>query len=205
MVTQPSRLKMARRAIACFESQNYSNKELVIVSAGDVSALDRPFVRAPSSFTIGDLRNTAMDAARGGVVATWDDDDLSAPTRLASQVATLIKNLPEANACLLTRTHLAWPARHRYGVSGKRSLRGWEPTMVAWRYAVPKYEPLVRGSDAIVVKSMKTVTLDEPSLYTYVFHGENVWDAQHFEEIFQSGELFSSDDPRSVSIQKALG
>jgi glycosyltransferase involved in cell wall biosynthesis len=195
---------MAKRALECFESQTWPKKELILVSSGDMSDLGRPFIRAPTGITIGELRNIAMDAAHGDAVATWDDDDISSPERLTSQVARLIE-YSNAEACLLARVQLAWPARHRFGVSGRRSARGWEPTMVAWRAAVPKYQPLVRGSDTAVVKSMRTVTLDEPSLYTYVFHGDNIWSADHFEEIFQSGELLSSDDLRTLKIEKALG
>lgn len=39
--------------------------------------------------TIGRKRNVACESANGEILATWDDDDYSAPNRLADQVARL--------------------------------------------------------------------------------------------------------------------
>lgn len=41
---------------------------------------------------IGDLRNIGCDNARGEVIAHWDDDDYSAPERLADQIARLTES-----------------------------------------------------------------------------------------------------------------
>jgi glycosyltransferase involved in cell wall biosynthesis len=89
------------RAIACFQAQTYEPRELLIVADGDdvrdlVAGLPSlPVVRlvcAESGLTIGAKRNFGCDLARGPVVAHWDDDDYSAPGRLADQVERLLRS-----------------------------------------------------------------------------------------------------------------
>jgi glycosyltransferase involved in cell wall biosynthesis len=188
MVTQASRLDMARKAIACFEAQTYPWKELIIVSDDDVSALDRPFVRAPQGLTLGDLRNLAIARAQSPYVAQWDDDDLYHPDRLARQIATLVAAGPSYDGCTLSRWTLYWPAKDpsqdKTGITMKRE-KGWEGSIVARRFRIPCYPGIPRGEDFPVNESMKIVTLDEPHLYTYVFHGSNTWNEEHFVGIFQ--------------------
>lgn len=80
------------KAIECFERQTYENKELVIVadSMADVHGFVHPYdlvVFHPG--VVGAKRNVGCSAARGEIVAVWDDDDYSAPGRLAGQVARL--------------------------------------------------------------------------------------------------------------------
>lgn len=80
------------KAIACFKSQSYEPKELLIVWDGeDVSDLvptdeNIRLVKADQPRTIGLKRNWSIQHAKGSVIAHWDDDDWSAPTRLADQI-----------------------------------------------------------------------------------------------------------------------
>jgi glycosyltransferase involved in cell wall biosynthesis len=188
MVTQASRLDMARKAIACFEAQTYPWKELIIVSDDDVSALERPFVRAPQGLTLGDLRNFAIARAQSPYVAQWDDDDLYHPDRLAHQIATLIAAGPSYDGCTLSRWTLYWPAKDptqdKTGITMRRE-KGWEGSIVARRFRIPCYPGIPRGEDFPVNESMKIVTLDEPHLYTYIFHGSNTWNEAHFVGIYR--------------------
>lgn len=85
-------------AIACFERQTYPNRELLIVAdfPGDVEGLIPPDERIRVMFTgsavVGRKRNLGCEQARGEFVAIWDDDDFSAPGRLADQVPRLEKS-----------------------------------------------------------------------------------------------------------------
>lgn len=45
--------------------------------------------RLPDGYTIGQKRNVGSQLARGEIIATWDDDDYSAPERLRDQVSRL--------------------------------------------------------------------------------------------------------------------
>src|ERR1700722_20997412 len=95
MVTQPSRLALAKLAIDDFLRQTHDERELVITHDGD-DACDAALraiaahasirlVREHSGATLGTLRNVAVDACRGDFVCQWDDDDRYHPQRLALQ------------------------------------------------------------------------------------------------------------------------
>jgi len=81
------------KAIACFEAQTYPNRELVIFDNGDIpvehlvpnDSRIRYYKKRRNApdWTIADLRNIANDLTDGPLIAHWDDDDWSAPDRLA--------------------------------------------------------------------------------------------------------------------------
>jgi glycosyltransferase involved in cell wall biosynthesis len=79
----------------CFLQQEASNAELLILSDGaDVRDLvpddDRiRLIHLAGHPGIGDKRNFGCERAAGEVMAHWDDDDHSAPGRLADQLARL--------------------------------------------------------------------------------------------------------------------
>jgi glycosyltransferase involved in cell wall biosynthesis len=84
-----------QKAIDLFRKQTYLNKELVIVADGyDIRQLvpyakNIRLVQLRNRLTIGAKRNYGNAFATGEVIAHWDDDDWSAPERLAGQVAML--------------------------------------------------------------------------------------------------------------------
>jgi glycosyltransferase involved in cell wall biosynthesis len=84
------------RAIACFKAQTYANRELLIVADGepvrDLIPAEYPRIRllvCPEFLTVGEKRNLGCGFSLGEIVAVWDDDDFSAPARLAVQVDAL--------------------------------------------------------------------------------------------------------------------
>lgn len=129
----------------------------------------------------GSLRNISLQAARGHYVATWDDDDWHAPTRLAEQVDAIQQE--RAVACVLWRLILFDTVTRS---AFRSAARGWEGTLVAERSVMPAYPELQRGSDTPVVARLraggKLVALDKPELYIYVYHGGNTWNRAHWEE-----------------------
>lgn len=87
------RPRLAGRAIRSFLTQTWPNKELIIFDTGKKSLPLRlipnvGFYHAPPR-TIGEMRNAAISRCSGNVIAHWDDDDVSAPTRLAEQYELL--------------------------------------------------------------------------------------------------------------------
>lgn len=87
MPTTASRAKYIPSAIRCWAEQTHTNKELIIVSEDDISHLvpDDPrirFVKCSQQDTLGRKRNLGNAAAKGGLIAHWDDDDWSYPGRL---------------------------------------------------------------------------------------------------------------------------
>lgn len=92
------RAEFAAQAVACWQAQTWEPRELVIVDDLD----DQSFPNAPvingvryhllgERITIGAKRNLGCSLARGDVIAHWDDDDWSAPTRVEDQVQRLIE------------------------------------------------------------------------------------------------------------------
>ena len=82
---------MVKRAIECFNSQTYPNKELILVTderniyldvLESLAGGDIKLVKAPRGSVIGKLRNISVDNASGEYIATWDDDDISFENRL---------------------------------------------------------------------------------------------------------------------------
>ncbi len=83
-------------AIRCFLEQSYDNRELVVVDDGDNRVKDLipgdPRIRyfeAAGRAPLGKKRNFCCRMARGEIICHWDDDDWSAPGRIADQVARL--------------------------------------------------------------------------------------------------------------------
>jgi glycosyltransferase involved in cell wall biosynthesis len=194
MVTR-NRADLARFAIAAFLRQTYRQRELVIVDDGPddalaryVQALGRPEIRMlrlpDEGATLGELRNRAVDHARGAYVAQWDDDDLADPQRLECQYQVLRQT--GARACLLGRWMMWWPERQRLAIS---PARPWEGSLLCEKAAMPRYPTIRRGEDTPVVEQLlrtaRVATIDLPRLYTYVVHGANTFDAGHFDVHWQ--------------------
>lgn len=92
------RPEMLKRAVACFEAQTYKNKQLVIWDSGIAHPYEGSSFNIRTKIwhcgghdakSIGSLRNDAISFGHLDLIAHFDDDDWSAPTRLADQVAFL--------------------------------------------------------------------------------------------------------------------
>jgi len=183
-----------RQAIRMFRAQTHPLKQLVIVTdvaarrlalvMGEFPGNDIRWVFVPphAQLTLGALRNRSVDEATGEYVVQWDDDDLHDPSRLHHQLAALLKS--GAQACMLSRWTVWWPRRRRLFIAGRRT---WEGSLLCAKAVMPRYPALAKGEDTAMIKrllsSVDTVMLDAPRLYTYVIHGANTWDDEHFERI----------------------
>lgn len=92
--------RFIHRAIDCFLAQTWpeSERELLILDeefnpslAGDPRLPGVRYERLMANPTIGAKRNLCCSKARGRIIAHWDDDDWSAPGRLADQVTRLVE------------------------------------------------------------------------------------------------------------------
>lgn len=198
MVTA-ARPASARLAVECFQRQSYPNRELVIIDDGPtddladfVAGLADERIRmvrlASTDKTLGELRNTAVANAHGELVCQWDDDDLSDPDRLWWQVGVLHDS--GADACFLERWTILWTDGPRIAI-GTRRL--WEGSMVARREALIEYPALRRGEDSPVAEAIvirgTVALLDLPELYIYLVHGNNTFDAAHFDAHWDAATL----------------
>lgn len=83
-------------AIRSYRAQTYLQRELLILDNGETSL--RPLIpyhptiryeRITGDHSTGDMRNLAVDRAKGEIICHWDDDDWSHPTRIADQLLRL--------------------------------------------------------------------------------------------------------------------
>lgn len=94
MITR-NRRQWIPKAIKCFQLRTYSNAELLIVADGDdvrdlIPESDRiRLIHLAEKRNIGEKRNFGCSRAAGSVICHWDDDDYSAPGRVAHQVEML--------------------------------------------------------------------------------------------------------------------
>ena len=206
MVTQASRLRLARLAVNDFRRQTYASRELVIVHDGDVhcdlalrslaageDAVIR-VLRQPAGLPLGTLRNAAVTAAGGEFVCQWDDDDRYHPERLEHQWRELRK--AGADFCFLC-DQLHW-----FAASAEMYWDDWnlEPyplnfvqgTLLGRRDAMPRYPELSRGEDTALVsellrnKARIARVRDAGWCYVYVYHGDNAFELQHHAAISAS-------------------
>lgn len=83
------------KAIACFLAQTYERAELLILADGEdvrdlLPASGRVrLMHLAETRNIGEKRNFGCSQAAGEIICHWDDDDWSAPDRLARQVEML--------------------------------------------------------------------------------------------------------------------
>lgn len=195
MVTKEDRQHLAYNAASDFHRQIYYPKELVVVI--DPPGYFPPFAYSLAlcyenfAFTLGELRTISVNAARGEYVAQWDDDDRCRPDRLSSQVAALRRE--GADACFLRQVQLKCVCGHM-AISHRRTgeVHGyWECTMLVRRSALVglSYPAVAMGEDYALVRQLESegkriVTIDDPAIYTYCFHGGNTWGADHFDKLF---------------------
>lgn len=83
-------------ALRCAQYQTYSPTEILVVADGqnvaDLIPPEARYIHLSGHPTIGAKRNAGCAAARGEVIALFDDDDYSAPGRLEDQVRRLISS-----------------------------------------------------------------------------------------------------------------
>lgn len=89
------RPKLAADAVACYLSQDWSDRELIILDDSDKPSFPagihgdgiRYFRQAGGS--VGQKRNACCELTRGEWIAHWDDDDWSHPARLTHQMGVI--------------------------------------------------------------------------------------------------------------------
>jgi hypothetical protein len=89
-----------------FDRQTWRKRELIIVDSSDPpiqlpARRDVRVLRVPTGTWLGKKRNVALEAARGQVVAWFDDDDWQHPRRLSYLVPLLRKSASEFGASFI--------------------------------------------------------------------------------------------------------
>lgn len=210
--------RMLDRVINCFYNQSYENKQLVIVYEDfDIPTheyiLNREFDEKVKVVTIdssiekiplGELRNISVREADGEYVCQWDDDDWFDPDRLSTQMQ-FIRNSGKP-ACILSRWVVFDDQSKRAYISNRRL---WEGSILCRKDLMiqKSYPAIHKGEDSSVIDHLYQnnklhIVDDMPELYIYISHGNNTWEQNHFDQIFQ----FSTELPAEYSseIQEIL-
>jgi glycosyltransferase involved in cell wall biosynthesis len=182
-----NRREFIPRALHYFLRQDYDSKELIIVDDGTdpigdlVPKDDRlRYVRLPEKISVGAKRNRACEAARGDLIAHWDDDDWHAPQRLRYQIEALQRE--HADVCGINRllfydaiNDRAWqyvyPAQRRFWLAGSSLCY----TRSFW--AAHRFADLNVGEDARFVWSgvrARMMALPDHAFHVGVIHDRNV-------------------------------
>jgi hypothetical protein len=188
MVTgdRPSRVPLARVAVASFAAQDHPHRILVVVKSGeqplDLSAIPsahRIVVTPAEPLPLGELRNRGLEAIPTGALWTyWDDDDWHHPSRLSTQRRVL--DIMGVSACLLT-AQVIYSLPHDIAYV-KRVRRGFPATLLSRRDPRLRFRPVRIGEDTAYLNALRGASSWYPwrnpsRLMIRLFHGANTGDA----------------------------
>ncbi|WP_090558543.1 glycosyltransferase family A protein [Pedobacter hartonius] len=201
------------RAIACFLSQSYPLKQLVLVYEDtdlatslyveELKAVaDIKLIRANSANikkTLGELRNIAVLEADGEYVCQWDDDDWYHCDRVFCQLQALQQSGKPAS--ILERWLIFNEVENKIYYSHKRL---WEGSIMCRKdiFLLRTYSAVSKGEDTAIIDFLNDhdylSVLDAPHLYVYVYHSRNTWAIDHFEKIFEASTEMSRSFSRII-------
>lgn len=187
------------RAMQCFNSQTYAQKELVI----SVPTADKESIKIISIFgkisnsmikvierdkdlTIGEARNHAVVEANGEYVCMWDDDDLYSINRIEEQYLTILNDemIPQANVY----RHII--LYHNFERKAYLSYPGyWACTLFCSKESYLKvrcedknqfeYNTLIK--EYLINNAL--ILCESPASYVHHYHGKNLLNYKFFLEI----------------------
>ena len=111
------RAAMKERAIRSYESQTYENRELIVYEG---------------TGRIGALRNAANALSHGSIICHFDEDDWSAPQRVAEQVALLESTGAD---CVGINEMIFWQSPATVENWKERAASGESQIGLAWLYS----------------------------------------------------------------------
>jgi len=194
------------KSIACYRSQTYVDKEMIIVYQSSVSEDTVHFLRSikdtdiqtyeitsTNRLTLGELRNISIEKSKGEYLCIWDDDDWYHDQRIELQVKALQKTYK--SVCLLTNL-LIFDSLS--GIAYYSFARLWEGSMLFKRDIFDQglqYYALDKGEDTALLArllSRKMIyPLVEPNIYLYIYHGKNISGYEHFKKIMRQSQQLS--------------
>jgi glycosyltransferase involved in cell wall biosynthesis len=173
-----------RQALRCFSSQDYPDKELVVVDDGasPVGGLcdgvaNVTYIRLTSSTPTGAKLNIGIEAARGDILQKVDDDDFYAPRFLSTAVRRLRRARREdalvAWCCfliLISRERRLYFSGHGWTTGGTLCFR-----RALWRRS--PFRDMYHSSDSWFVRDSQPfiARVCDAEQYLVVRHGANTW------------------------------
>lgn len=174
------------KAIEYFLSQDYQNRELIILDDGtdpiEDLVPDDPGIRylhQNNKLSLGMKRNIACDDAQGEIIVHWDDDDWNAPWRLKYQVENLLKE--QGDICGLDKLFFYNPYNKQlwqyvYSRVSRVWLAGGSLCYTKEFWKTNKFPDINIGEDTRFVwgnVQKKIVTLQDNTFYLALIHPGN--------------------------------
>lgn len=208
VVNTTGRFHLLKKSVQCYLNQTYPNKELVIISQAEesdqikewIESLNRDdvlFFEAPPSISLGEMRNTSIEIARGDVICQWDDDDWYHSDRISYQYDLLLSTTSASACCYSTFLKYFkeekvmyvcdWSGEGKFGkfLSGavmfyKKYYHEYE-----CRFYPEFGDQCHTEEDLNVLKKLiekgDIIPALKPSHYVYIYHGLNTYDRFHHE------------------------
>lgn len=153
-------------AIDCFLRQTYPHKELVILDDGESIEHMIPrnpairYLRIPGPLCIGTKRNMCCEQSNGDLIAHWDDDDWSTPTRLEEQVRALTDNPKIKVTGYNTMLFLDERNGKAYRYTGRKNYALGTSLMYSREFWLTrKFNGIQIGEDSMFIKDAPLLTL----------------------------------------------
>lgn len=209
-----------QRAIACFERQDYANKELIVSHPENdndtKSILDQienltgtSFIRLERTAeeTIGTARNNAIEIANGSFICFWDDDDWYASNRISEQYKVLKDGPFKASILMRVLIHDSDIKESYYSL-----YHYFEGSLLCEKKMISgtgcsdsnkkEVQPLILH---LISNNVLYHMVDQPQIYIYIYHGQNASGEAHFNYFFLQSSLISNDSNQQVLNATDLG
>src|SRR5579859_2153602 len=173
-----------RQALRCFSSQDYLNKELIVVDDGSTSVKrlcagvpDVTYLRLTAPVPTGTKLNLGIEMSRGDIVQKLDDDDFYAPGFLSAAIARLRRARREdalvAWCCflvLIARDRRLYSSGHGWNAGGTLCFR-----RALWRRR--PFRDMYHSSDSWFIRDNQPfiARVCDADQYVVVRHGANTW------------------------------
>lgn len=202
-----SRPELLKKAIACFESQNYPNKELVIsfpkndvqtktvieevLTAGNIRIYQ--IARHTADF-VTDAKNDAIIKCTGDYICIWDEEDWCHSSRLMYQFNSMQSIGQGYKASILTRILLFDFVNKQAYISFPHA---WDRSILCRKEVLTQDQHRRPGKeeDTRIIQSLSSRKLllrieDVPFLYIYVCHQ---WDCENFRYLLDKSQLLNEE------------
>jgi glycosyltransferase involved in cell wall biosynthesis len=172
------------QALRCFASQDYPNKELIVVDDGEQPVEEAcagvpgvRYIRLRESTPTGTKLNLGIEAARGDILQKLDDDDFYAPGFLSAAVGRL-RRTRRPDSLVVWCCFIVLIARERrLYFSG----HGWETgATLCFRRSLWKRRPfrdMYASSDSWFIRDNqpRIARVCDAKKFLHVRHGRNTW------------------------------
>lgn len=207
---------LLQRAIACFDMQDYPNKELVIsypvndfVTKSIIDQIEElseiRMVRLERDETekLGTSRNNAVLAANGEFVCFWDDDDWYSGDRITQQLMVLKDGPFKASILMHVLMHDSETKESYYSL-----YQYFEGTLLCEKEILLQIpcSDLDRKEFGSIVpfllsRNVLFHIIDRPELYVHIYHGNNALGETHFNYfLLQSSSIHKEVNEQVVNM-----